>query len=377
MGLYSDSDSDNDQIEIKQSSFTLNKSANQVKESKKLDELQKHDEKTKFQKSLPAFLVQVNKKQVKKNEKIDSQRNFLNSVAKQVVSRNRQSSGGESEISPRSKALNVTPNSAKRQSSKTPNDDTPTLNTVIDLKNQPKHGKRPKLVSGITENGETYIIYDPFHPNEYDIIAAKLGRKPVAAIKKKIEEAKKKITKYAAYTGGSSSEDEDTRQNRGGGAQIAPPSFMDENDKDKKTMTTTPLRPKKPFQNNNKNKGPTPLFKRKQTKNHDPTKPTIVIVIKNIVGPGEVDSDLKSEVVQECQKYGKILDSKIIDISEKNNNDNVDETDAVRIFLKFSSITDSQSAVTGLNQRIFGGRVLYSAFFDVAKFDRGELDGLC
>ena len=89
-----------------------------------------------------------------------------------------------------------------------------------------------------------------------------------------------------------------------------------------------------------------------------------------------MDSDLKSEVVQECQKYGKILDSKIIDISEKNN-DNVDETDAVRIYLKFSSIADSQSAVTGLNQRIFGGRVLYSAFFDVAKFDRGELDGLC
>merc|ERR1712157_675352 len=128
---------------------------------------------------------------------------------------------------------------------------------------------------------------------------------------------------------------------------------MDENENDKgqTTMTTTTptsARPKKPFQNTH----------------------------KNIVGPGEVDSDLKSEVVQECQKYGKILDSKIIDISEKNN-DNVDETDAVRIFLKFSSIADSQSAVTGLNQRIFGGRVLYSAFFDVAKFDRGELDGLC
>merc|ERR1712157_321783 len=160
---------------------------------------QKHDEKTKFQKSLPAFLVQVNKKQEKKNEKMDSQRNFLNSVAKQVVKRNRQSSGGDAEISPKSKVLK-TPNSAKRQSSKTNALDEPTLNTVIDLKNQPKHGKRPKLVSGITENGETYIIYDPFHPNEYDIIAAKLGRKPVATVKKKIEEAKKKITKYAAYT---------------------------------------------------------------------------------------------------------------------------------------------------------------------------------
>merc|ERR1712157_463515 len=221
---------------------------------------QKHDEKTKFQKSLPAFLVQVNKKQEKKNEKMDSQRNFLNSVAKQVVKRNRQSSGGgEAEISPKSKILTPKSASAKRQSSRI--SDEPTLNTVIDLKNQPKHGKRPKLVSGITENGETYIIYDPFHPNEYDIIAAKLGRKPVATIKKKIEEAKKKITKYAAYTGGSSSEDEDTRQNRGGGAQIAPPSFMDDNENDKGKMTT-PSRPKKPFQNTNKNKGPTPLFKR-------------------------------------------------------------------------------------------------------------------
>jgi len=251
------------------------------------------------------------------------------------------------------------------------------LNTVIDLKNQPKL-KRPKLTSATTDSGETYIIYDPNYPNEYDVIAAKLGRKPANKMNQQAKDTQNKLNKfgsalkqkYAAYTGNSSSDDEDTRQNRGGGAQIAPPSLMEENN-----QKLTPARPINNRPKNHNKPKITPLFKRKQTRDHDPLKPTIVIVIKNIVGPNQVDADLKSEVVQECEKYGTILDSKIIDISEIKSN--VEEIDAVRIFLKFSSISDSQNAVTGLNQRIFGGRVLYSAFFDVAKFDKNELDGLC
>ena len=58
--------------------------------------------------------------------------------------------------------------------------------------------------------------------------------------------------------------------------------------------------------------------------------PSKVIMLKNMVGPGEVDDELEPEVKEECEgKYGEILKVKIIETQ------GVVDTEAVRIFLEF------------------------------------------
>ena len=168
----------------------------------------------------------------------------------------------------------------------------------------------------------------------------------------------------------SSSDDDDHRTGRGGGAQIAPPSFLSEAGPEKSGTT-----PKVPVFQKKKAAAVVPLFQRaKQSgieKRFNPKRETTVVVVKNVVGPGEVDADLKGEVVEECSKYGRILDSKIIDLSVEK--DDVDPTEAVRIFLKYQDVSQSKFAVETLNGRFFAGRTLGCEFFDVARFDKDEL----
>ena len=58
--------------------------------------------------------------------------------------------------------------------------------------------------------------------------------------------------------------------------------------------------------------------------------PSKVVMLKNMVGPGEVDDELEPEVKEECEgKYGEILKVKIKEIH------GVVEEEAVRIFLEF------------------------------------------
>lgn len=181
------------------------------------------------------------------------------------------------------------------------------------------------------------------------------GRKPLASNKSLVNT-------------GSSSDDDDHRTGRGGGAQIAPPSFLSESGPER--SGTTPSKP-----SYNSKKKVVPLFQRAKTtgseKRFNPKRETTTIVVKNVVGPGEVDPDLKAEVVEECSKYGKILDSKIIDLSTLGLK--CDETEAVRIFLKYQDVVQSKLAVEGLNDRFFAGRTLRCTFYDVAKFDKNEL----
>ena len=58
--------------------------------------------------------------------------------------------------------------------------------------------------------------------------------------------------------------------------------------------------------------------------------PSKVVMLKNMVGPGEVDEELEPEVKEECEgKYGEILKVKIREMH------GVVEEEAVRIFLEF------------------------------------------
>jgi splicing factor 45 len=96
--------------------------------------------------------------------------------------------------------------------------------------------------------------------------------------------------------------------------------------------------------------------------------PSKVVLLKNMVGPGEVDDDLEPEVKDECnQKYGEVT-SVIIHETQAENHE-----EAVRIFVEFRRIESAIKAVVDLNGRFFGGRQVKANFYDTEKFDNLQL----
>nr|SVE74384.1 EOG090X0BIL [Daphnia barbata] len=91
--------------------------------------------------------------------------------------------------------------------------------------------------------------------------------------------------------------------------------------------------------------------------------PSKVIYLRNMVGPGEVDSDLEPEVREECQtKYGDVNKVVIFEVP------NAEEEEAVRIFVEFKRMEAAIKAVIDLNGRFFAGRQVKAGFYDVERF---------
>uniref|UniRef100_A0AAV1UH18 RRM domain-containing protein n=1 Tax=Peronospora matthiolae TaxID=2874970 RepID=A0AAV1UH18_9STRA len=94
-----------------------------------------------------------------------------------------------------------------------------------------------------------------------------------------------------------------------------------------------------------------------------------VVLLKNMVGPGEVDDELQDEVKGECsEKYGPV--TKCVVYEETGT---VVPKEAVRIFVQFTNVEDATKALTGLHGRFFGGRRVKAAYYDESKFDRMDL----
>ncbi|XP_019593796.1 splicing factor 45 isoform X1 [Rhinolophus sinicus] len=68
--------------------------------------------------------------------------------------------------------------------------------------------------------------------------------------------------------------------------------------------------------------------------------PTKVVLLRNMVGAGEVDEDLEVETKEECEKYGKVGKCVIFEIP------GAPDDEAVRIFLEFERV---ESAIKGLS----------------------------
>ncbi|XP_056311467.1 splicing factor 45 isoform X2 [Danio aesculapii] len=90
--------------------------------------------------------------------------------------------------------------------------------------------------------------------------------------------------------------------------------------------------------------------------------PTKVVLLRNMVGRGEVDEDLEAETKEECEKYGKVIRCVIFEIS------GVTDDEAVRIFLEFERVESAIKAVVDLNGRYFGGRVVKACFYNLDRF---------
>lgn len=98
-------------------------------------------------------------------------------------------------------------------------------------------------------------------------------------------------------------------------------------------------------------------------------KATRVIMLENMVGPGEVDDDLQPEVAEECSKYGKVTKCLIFEVP----GGQVPDDQAVRIFVEFDRVESARKGLLGLNNRFFGGRTVRASFYDEGKFARFDL----
>lgn len=67
--------------------------------------------------------------------------------------------------------------------------------------------------------------------------------------------------------------------------------------------------------------------------------PSRVVLLRNMVGPGEVDAELEPETKEECSKYGEVSSCSICELKQYDT-----EEEAVRIFVEFARV---ESAVKG------------------------------
>ncbi|KAJ6949856.1 hypothetical protein NC651_003742 [Populus alba x Populus x berolinensis] len=109
--------------------------------------------------------------------------------------------------------------------------------------------------------------------------------------------------------------------------------------------------------------------KKVKSVNFNGTPPTRVLLLRNMVGPGEVDDELEDEVESECGKYGTVTRVLIFEITEPN----FPREEAVRIFVQFERSEETTKALIDLDGRFFGGNVVRARFFDEEKFSNNEL----
>lgn len=76
--------------------------------------------------------------------------------------------------------------------------------------------------------------------------------------------------------------------------------------------------------------------------------PTRVVLLRNMVGPGEVDPDLEDEVANECSKYGQVQSVMIFEVTTAGYPDD----QAVRIFVEFERMEQATKVNKTLHLRI-------------------------
>uniref|UniRef100_A0A673JA76 Poly(U)-binding-splicing factor PUF60 n=1 Tax=Sinocyclocheilus rhinocerous TaxID=307959 RepID=A0A673JA76_9TELE len=95
-----------------------------------------------------------------------------------------------------------------------------------------------------------------------------------------------------------------------------------------------------------------------------------VMVLRNMVGPEDIDDDLEGEVTEECGKFGAV--NRVIIYQEKQG----EEEDAeviVKIFVEFSAASEMNKAIQALNKRWFGGRKVIAEVYDQERFENSDL----
>lgn len=95
-----------------------------------------------------------------------------------------------------------------------------------------------------------------------------------------------------------------------------------------------------------------------------------VVVLRNMVDAEDLDEELEEEVTGECSRFGTV--KRVIIYQEKQGVEEDAET-IVKIFVMFSNPSEAEAAISSLNGRWFGGKMIKAQIYDQAKFEANEL----
>uniref|UniRef100_A0AAY4C969 RRM domain-containing protein n=1 Tax=Denticeps clupeoides TaxID=299321 RepID=A0AAY4C969_9TELE len=95
-----------------------------------------------------------------------------------------------------------------------------------------------------------------------------------------------------------------------------------------------------------------------------------VMVLRNMVGPEDIDDDLEGEVTEECGKFGSV--NRVIIYQERQGEED-DAEIIVKIFVEFSEATEMSKAIQALNNRWFAGRKVVAEVYDQDRFNNSDL----
>ncbi|XP_028987275.1 poly(U)-binding-splicing factor PUF60a isoform X2 [Betta splendens] len=95
-----------------------------------------------------------------------------------------------------------------------------------------------------------------------------------------------------------------------------------------------------------------------------------VMVLRNMVGPEDIDDDLEGEVTEECGKFGQV---KRVIIYQERQGEEDDADIIVKIFVEFSEVSEMNRAIQALNHRWFGGRKVVAEPYDLERFETSDL----
>ncbi|XP_066156513.1 poly(U)-binding-splicing factor half pint isoform X2 [Euwallacea fornicatus] len=97
-----------------------------------------------------------------------------------------------------------------------------------------------------------------------------------------------------------------------------------------------------------------------------------VVVLRNMVGPEDVDETLQDEIQEECSKYGQV--ERVIIYKEKQSEE--DDNDViVKIFVEFFESFEAEKARNALSGRYFAGRLVQAVLYDQTLFEHSDFSG--
>jgi len=91
--------------------------------------------------------------------------------------------------------------------------------------------------------------------------------------------------------------------------------------------------------------------------------PSSVLLLQNMVGRGSVDPELETETAEECSRYGKVDKVIIKEIPD------VSDEEAVKIYVKFSSVSAASKAKAEMNDRFFAGRKVSASLIELKQYE--------
>ncbi|XP_058488532.1 poly(U)-binding-splicing factor PUF60a isoform X4 [Solea solea] len=95
-----------------------------------------------------------------------------------------------------------------------------------------------------------------------------------------------------------------------------------------------------------------------------------VMVLRNMVGPDDIDDDLEGEVTEECGKFGQV--KRVIIYQERQGEEAAADV-IVKIFVEFSDAAEMDQAIRALNRRWFAGRKVAAEVYDQERFENSDL----